>query len=120
MVALALNALVPVHIAFDLAEALGAAPGRVAHADARGAEWSILARLVGHAEANGKSREDGKAKAPPCPVCSALGALAGFAPPDAVFLAAPPPAAMPAALAAIGAESAGVSLAYRSRAPPAA
>ena len=120
VLALVLNALVPIHIAFDLAEAFGAMSPRVAQSDARGVEWSILARLVGHTEANGKPQDDSKGKPAPCPICGALSALAGFVPTTVASLPVPPPAAMPAALAAIGAERAGVPLAYRSRAPPTA
>ncbi len=114
LLALALNALVPIHLAFDLAEAFGAP------SDVHSVEWSALAQLSGHSETDGKSHEHGKTHPTPCPVCSALGALAGFAPAAAVALPLPPPAALPAALAEIGGEPASAPLAYRSRAPPVA
>lgn len=118
VLALALNALVPVHLAFDLAAAFAVSPPGGAHSDAHGVEWSILARLVGHSEANGKSQGHGKGQPTPCPICSALSTLAGFVPAAVVALPLPPPAAVPAALAEIGGETANAPLAYRSRAPP--
>ncbi len=118
VLALALNALVPIHVAFDLAEAFGAAKPHGTHSDAHSAEWSVLAHLSGHSETGGKSREQGKGQPTPCPVCSALSTLAGFVPVAVVALPLPPPAAVPAALAAIGGETASAPLAYRSRAPP--
>jgi hypothetical protein len=118
LLALALNALVPIHIAFDLAEAVGGAHPHGAHSHAHSVEWSVLARLSGHGEAEHKSHEHGKSHAIACPVCSALGALAGFAPAAVVALPLPLPVAVPAALAAIGGEPATAPLAYRSRAPP--
>lgn len=118
--ALALNALVPVHVAFDVAEAVDAAQARGTHPEVHSAEWSVLARLIGHHEADGKSREHGKGHPAPCAVCSALGALAGFDTVAIIALPLPPPVVVPAALPAIGGQPAGVPLAYRSRAPPVA
>lgn len=114
LLALALNALVPIHIAFDLAEAFGT------QSDAHSAEWSVLATLSGHGETDGESHEHGKGHPTPCPVCSALGALAGFVLAAVIVLPLPPPAPAPPALAAIGGEPASAPLAYRSRAPPVA
>jgi hypothetical protein len=118
--ALALNALVPIHVAFDLAEAFEDAQPRGTHPEVHSAERSVLARLVGHHEADGKPREHGKGHPTNCAVCSALGAFAGFAGVAIIALPLPPPAAVPAALPAIGGQPAGVPLAYRSRAPPVA
>lgn len=118
VLALVVNALVPVHLAFDLAAASTAAQSGAAHSEPHGAEWSVLALLTGHADTNGKTDEHGKDHGFSCAVCGALGTLAGFAPADAVALPLPPPAALPAALAAIGGEPANTPLAYRSRAPP--
>jgi hypothetical protein len=118
--ALLVNALVPIHIAFDLAEALQTTQPRSTHSKAHGTEWSVLAQLSGHSETDGKSHEHGKGHPVPCPVCSVLGALAGFTPPSVVALPLPPPAALPVALAAIASEPANAPLAYRSRAPPVA
>ena len=120
VLALVVNALVPIHIAFDLAEAFGTAQPHGTHSEAHGAEWSILAQLSGHSETGGKSREHGQDHGTVCPVCSALGSLAGFAPAAVVALPLPPPAALPATLAAIGGEAVSTALAYRSRAPPVA
>jgi hypothetical protein len=122
MLALVVNALVPVHLAFDLAEAVGSAHphGVHFHFHARSAEWSVLARLSGHSEPHGKSHEHGKGHATACPTCSALGALAWFAPAAVLALPVPLPVALPVALAAIDGQPAGVPLAYRSRAPPVA
>ena len=122
--ALALNALVPIHLAFDLAAAFGAAQPSRAHSVADDREWSVLAQLSGHGQTDadsperGKSHQHGKGQPTPCQICSALGALAGFVPAAAVALPLPPPAPVPTALAAIGGEPARVPLAYRSRAPP--
>lgn len=124
ILALVVNALVPVHLAFDLAEAVGSAhPHGVhfhSHSHARSAEWSVLARLSGHSEPHGKSHEHGKGHATACPTCSALGALAWFAPAAVLALPVPPPVALPVVLAAISDEPFSVALAYRSRAPPVA
>ena len=116
LLALALNALVPVHLAFDLAEVFAPAQQCGAHVEVDGAERSLLELLSGHRETDGTSDEHGKHHA--CPVCSALGALAGFAPPAPTTLVVPSPARLPAALFVIQAERVGAPAAYRSRAPP--
>jgi hypothetical protein len=124
VLALVVNALVPIHLAFDLAEAGGAAHPHGAHSHShahsqpRSVEWLVLARLSGHNEPHGKSHEHGKGHATACPVCSAIGTLAGFAPAAVIALPLPPPATLPVVLAAIGGEPSSVALAYRSRAPP--
>jgi DUF2946 family protein len=119
LLALALNALVPIHIAFDLAEALEAAESQPAHREPDGAERRILALLTGHHEEHGKSDEHGKHHgAIACPVCSTLGALGGFALPLVVALPLPPPADLPATATLIAGEPGASPLAYRSRAPP--
>ena len=118
LLALALNALVPVHLAFDLAEGFEPAPQCGAPVEVGGTERLLLALLSGHREADGTSDEHGKHHA--CPVCSALGALAGFAPPAPTALLVPSPARLPAALFVIQAERVGAPAAYRSRAPPVA
>ena len=115
LVALALNALVPVHLAFDLGEAFEAQQCGT-RAEVGGAEWRLLALLSGHPEADGKSHEHGKHHA--CPVCSALGSLAGFAPPAPIALLVPVPAGLPVAHFVTQAERVGAPAAYRSRAPP--
>jgi hypothetical protein len=124
LLALALNSLVPIHIAFDLAEALGAAHHRTAdtHAEVGSVERHLLALLTGHGEADHEHGEHGKHHhGTACPVCSALGALAGFTPPVQVVVAAPVLVGLPTTLPAIEGEPLGIfAAAYRSRAPPAA
>ncbi len=112
VIALGLNALVPVHIAFDLAAEYGAAHER-----------SLLAELGGHhhnqpndhGTPRGDSNGGGTTK---CPVCATLATLAGFAPTSPIVLPLPPPAAVPPALATVGGIPGDIPLAYRSRAPP--
>jgi hypothetical protein len=115
---LALNALVPVHLAFDLAEAFEPAQHCGAQIEGDNAERRLLALLSGHRETGGASDEHGKHHA--CQVCSALGALAGLAPPGPMALLAQFPAGLPAAHPLIQAERVGAPAAYRSRAPPVA
>ena|SRR5271168_2143880 len=116
LLALALNALVPVHLAFGLAEAFEPAPQCGAPVEVGGTERLLLALLSGHREADGTSDEHGKPHA--CPVCSALGALAGFAPPTPIALLALSPVGLPTTHFVIQAERVGAPAAYRSRAPP--
>ena len=116
--ALALNALVPIHLAFDLAEAIEPAHQCSTHAEVGDAERHLLALLSGHREADSKSDEHGKHHA--CPVCSALGSLAGFAPPAPTALLALFPVGLPKAHFVVQAERVGAPAAYRSRAPPVA
>jgi hypothetical protein len=115
LLALAINALVPVHLAFNLAEAFEAQQCR-AHAEVGGAERRLLALLSGHPEADSKSDEHGKHHA--CPVCSALGALVGFAAPALTALLVPVSSGLAVMLFVTQAERAGAPAAYRSRAPP--
>jgi hypothetical protein len=116
LLALAVNALVPVHLAFGIAEVLGAPPQCSAHVEAGGVERLLLALLGGHRDAGGTSDEKSKHHA--CPVCGALGALAGFAPPAPAVLSALSSGGLPHAHSVIQAERAGPPAAYRSRAPP--
>jgi hypothetical protein len=118
LLALALNALAPVHLAFDLAEASEPAHQCDAHAEVDNAERHLLALLSGHRDADGTSHEHGKHHGTACPVCSALGALAGFVPPAPTALSLPLPAGLPSTLAIIQGEPVGDSAGYRSRAPP--
>ncbi len=116
--ALALNTLVPIHLAFDLAATL--APERAAAEAAHDTGWRLLALLTGHLQPVGKAHKHGKAHRDDCPVCKAVGTLAGFAPAKLVVLPIPAPAATPAALTATAIVRAGAPLPYRSRAPPTA
>jgi hypothetical protein len=122
LLALALNSLVPIHIAFDLAEALAPAHHWSAHtrADAASTDRHLLALLVGHRHAGGKLHDHGHGNGhgTACPVCSALGALTGLAAPAATLLAAPAPAALPVALSVTETVSPRPPASYRSRAPP--
>ena len=111
---LALNALVPIHLAFDIVEALEAP--QCAHTEVDNAERHLLALLAGHRDANGKSDEHGKHHA--CPVCSALGSLAAFAPSASTVLLIPAPGNLPTAHFLVQTERFGAPAAYRSRAPP--
>jgi Protein of unknown function (DUF2946) len=123
LLALAFNALVPVHLAFDLEEALASSHRLVAGGDA--VERGVLALLSGHGAGEPEPRHDGTSHGhshrTACPVCNALGALSGFAvPPAAPVVALPSVAAgLPAALPMAAIRPAGVAAAYRSRAPPA-
>jgi len=120
-VALALNALVPVHVAFDLAEAPRASHREHgARVDARDGERRILALLTGHRQTDDDGGADRKGQHHDgvCPVCSALGALAGFAAPVPATVAIPAPIGLPAAQPVAEFEPAGAPAAYRSRAPP--
>ena len=118
ILALVLNALVPVHLAFDLAEVFKPAHLCGAHAEVSDAERSLLGLLSGHRDADGEADKHHKHQA--CPVCGALGALAGLPAPSPTALAVPPPPGLPATLSVIEGESAGAPAAYRSRAPPSA
>jgi Protein of unknown function (DUF2946) len=121
MIALGLNALVPVHLAFDLAHGLG--PGEHHEgmcAGGRYLEWPWLALLSGHLHAAGKSDRHGKHHhGAACPVCGSLGTLAGFAPTAGAALPVPVPIAAAIPVAATAGEPDSAPLAgYRARAPP--
>jgi ABC-type phosphate transport system permease subunit len=119
--ALVLNALVPVHLAFDIAEALGTAPQHGAQAEAHSAEWRLLARLMGHRKGDGKSCGHGKDHKAACPVYGALGTLTGFALTAPIALPITLPIAIATALPVPErALRAAPAAAYRSRAPPVA
>ena len=122
LLALALNSLVPIHIAFDLAEALAPAHQRNihTHTETGSTERHLLALLVGHQHVGGKSHEHGKHHGAACPVCSALGALAGFAATASTALSAPASAALPTALPVTETVLTRAPASYRSRAPPVA
>jgi hypothetical protein len=117
MLALGLQALVPIHLALDLDEAVGTAQRSAPEADRHGFEWRLLALVTGHDTGDGKS--DGDHHGLPCPAFAALGALGGFA------MVAPPALPAPAAVAAlpafavlVGGPDRAPAAAYRSRAPP--
>ena len=129
--ALVLNALVPVHFAFDMAEALAPAAHAAGHV-APGFEHRLFALLSLHL--------DGLREAAPhhhhghehnhnsadhhhrdCAVCSALCSLTGVAPPAPAALTGPAPVvALPPAVAPAASRAGIATAGYRSRAPPAA
>jgi hypothetical protein len=119
ILALGLNALLPVHLAFDLAGALSTAhAGHIERLDQRGHGHDLLAQLVGHHNTGGKS---GSHHQVDCAVCATLGALTGFALAADVALPVPRLADVSATLAS-GIDGWGGTFptAYRSRAPPCA
>jgi hypothetical protein len=115
LLALGLDALVPIHLALDLGEALAGPHG--AATAVPGLEWRLLAFASGHDSGDGKP--DGEHRHPICPAYAALGALGGFATVAAPILPAPAAVEALPALAALAAEPGGAAFAaYRSRAPP--
>ena len=126
VIALSLDALVPIHLAFDLAHALETGTHREAPSAADD-DFSrrLLTLVTGHhdedSESGGKTGGRGKHHHADCAVCSSLGSLAGFAPASAILLWVPIRIEVPVLLAAIASEPlAAPAAAYRSRAPPAA
>jgi hypothetical protein len=124
VIALSLDALVPIHLAFDLADAFETATHREAPSAADADfGWRLLALLTGHhdedAASEGKAGGHGKHHHADCAVCSSLGTLAGFAPVSTAVLSVPIRIEAPVMLAAIASEPpAAPAAAYRSRAPP--
>lgn len=116
LLALFLNALVPIHLSFDLVDALNASDANGDHGAVHPSH-GLLAKLVGHEER--PDQHDRDHHHPDCAVCSSVSALAGFAAPSPAMLPAPNTAAQPVALARGTAAFSGASPApYRSRAPP--
>jgi Protein of unknown function (DUF2946) len=120
VIALSLDALVPVHLAFDLAHTFETATHRE---DSSAAEhdfiWRLLALVTGHQDADSKAGGHDKRHREHCAVCSSLGTLAGCAPAATAALSVPIRVETPILLAAIAAEPpAAPATAYRSRAPP--
>jgi hypothetical protein len=118
--ALVLNALVPVHLAFDMAEAFAPEPDEAAAAAGHSLEWRVVAMLTGHLLPDGDDDDHGHHHHPDCPVCSAFGALSGLvAGAHPVLAVASAVAAAPPAIAVSGWHDGRRIAAYRSRAPPA-
>jgi len=118
VIALGLNALVPIHFAFDLAEALN--PAHHAPEIGDGIERHLLALICGHEE-GGDSGHHGKRGDRGCPVCAAVGTLIAFAPATGAAFPFPVAIATRVSAAATAALShATPAAAYRSRAPPVA
>lgn len=115
VLALVLDALVPIHLAFDLAETLGADRAPIAATDPT---RQLLAEFVGHESRPDKPDRDHHHHHD-CAVCAAAGMLGAFTAPPPV--AHPPPTltTQPLLLAALRAVLPGACpSAYRSRAPP--
>ena len=124
VIALGFDALVPIHLAFDLDHAFEAAAQRQ-HAPAAGHDlsWRLLALLTGHLDSGDSPADKAgghtKHHHPDCAVCSSLGTLAGFAP--ALAVPVPTPIRIEAPILPAASDSApraAIALAYRSRAPP--
>lgn len=120
VLALALNALVPIHLTFDLVAAINEGQAEPARADYGSRERRFLAALTGHHHPHDKSDGHGEHRHTDCLVCNSLSALGGsFTPPVSAPLPGPSLHAAPPVLAATAITRAGSSLAaYFSRAPP--
>jgi hypothetical protein len=117
LLALAFEALVPIHLALDLDEALSIAHRAAPAAARHGFEWRLLALAAGHDIGDGEP--DGDHRHPICPAYAALGALGGFAAVAASILSAPAHVAMLPPFARLFGEPDRPAVAgYRSRAPP--
>jgi hypothetical protein len=117
VLALALEALVPIHLALDLGEALGAGHRSAPGADRHGFEWRLLALAAGHDDGDGRPERD--RHGPACPAFAAIGVLSGFALVVPPALLAPAVVVAPPILGATaGAPQCAPAAAYRSRAPP--
>ena len=121
VIALGLNALVPIHLAFDLAEAFAPAPH--APAAATGLDWQIFAFLSGHGADGDHDQDhhqhDGKPGRHDCPVCAVAGTLVALSLPAVAALPVPAAAALRLAVhTVVAAPPAILAAAYRSRAPP--
>lgn len=120
VIALAVNALVPIHLAFDLAEALQ--PPHHAPRESASLDRQILGFLCGH-EADSDHHHhhhDKPGSQQQCPVCATVSTLAALALPAVPALPVPRATVVrPAAYPAVAASPAILAAAYRSRAPPA-
>ncbi|MGH7014837.1 MAG: DUF2946 family protein [Stellaceae bacterium] len=116
MLALVLNAFVPIHLAFDLGEAL--APAH--RDDNHGIEWRVWACLIGHEAHDADDADDhGHHHEPTCPVIAVFGALTGLVTTTVPILAQPVAVAAVNVAAVSERDIALVrATAYRSRAPP--
>ena len=124
VIALSFDALVPIHLVFDLAHAFETGTHREPSSTAKhDFTWRLLTLATGHndedAPSGGKTGGHGKHHHADCPVCSSLGTLAGFAPAATAPLSVPIRVETPILLATIASEPPGApATAYRSRAPP--
>ncbi|MGH6974849.1 MAG: DUF2946 family protein [Stellaceae bacterium] len=120
ILALALNALVPIHLAFDLGEELTPTHHGATEPEHHSFEWRALAALIGHDAHDADDTDDhGHPHDATCPVIAAFGALTGLMTTTVPTIAQPIAVATvdpPAPAATQSAET--PSVAYRSRAPP--
>ncbi len=117
ILALLLDALVPIHLTFDLVGALHASDTHHAHDADVSPSHELLAKLVGHKSDPDQPGGDHHRRAD-CAVCAATSVLAAFAAPPPAILPAPA-AAQPVVLATRRTALSGAPPAsYRSRAPP--
>jgi hypothetical protein len=119
ILALLLNALVPVHLAFDLDQALEStlchAPGSEHHS----LQWRVLALLIGHPVHDANDDHGGEHHGATCPVIAAFGALTGLVTTTAPTLPHPiAVAAVDPTTPAVDPPTIVPAVAYRSRAPP--
>jgi hypothetical protein len=117
VLALGLEALVPIHLALDLDEAVASGHRSAPGADRHSFEWRFLAIAAGHVDADGRPERD--RHGPACPAVAAIGVLSGFA------IVAPPAlpatavvAALPSFAVMVGEPGRAPAAGYRSRAPP--
>ena len=87
VIALGFNALVPIHLAFDLAHSL--APEDHDHGSEHGFVACLLSLVVGHDEDEDQSPSHKGHHHENCAVCGSISTLAGLAPVVAVLLAVP-------------------------------
>jgi hypothetical protein len=123
--ALGLNALVPIHLAFDLAEALEPLHRTATGLAGNDPDQQLLGLICGHRDDSGEAdhhgRHDDSHHHADCPVCSAVGTLAALALPTAAVLPVPAAMAAPRNPSGMATALAGDRpAAYRSRAPPVA
>jgi hypothetical protein len=119
ILALNVNALLPVHLAFDLADALAGERHEQACPWHQHDGRHLLAALAGHHDSGGKSGAPSNRSHIDCFVCGSLSALAGFAGSAGIALPTPTLVDTRMSLAAATVELRGAStFAYRSRAPP--
>lgn len=120
ILALALNALVPIHLAFDLGEELAPAHHGATEPERHSIEWRVLAALIGHNAHDADDTDDhGHHHDATCPVIAAFGALTGLMTTTVPTIAQPIAIATVDTPAPAAIQSADAPpVAYRSRAPP--
>jgi hypothetical protein len=117
VIALGFNALVPIHLAFDLAHSL--TPEDHDHGSEHGFVACLLSLVVGHDEDEDQSPSHKGHHHENCAVCGSISTLAGLAPAAAVLLGVPILVyAARLGVVDLAAPRAAPLVAYRSRAPP--